>query len=138
MKAAPVLLSIKPKFSDLIFDGKKTVELRRVIPSEISVNSKVIIYASNPEKSIVGTARICKIEKLNVTDLWNEISDLACVDFEFFKSYFFGKEYGYALFLKEAKRFPVSFSLSTLRDRLNFRPPQSFLYPSADLLNAIR
>lgn len=138
MKAAPVLISIKPKFADLIFEGQKTVELRRVIPSEISINSEVIIYASNPEKSIVGTARVCKILKLSVADLWEQISHLACVDSKFFKSYFIGKDYGYALFLKEAKRFPVSHPLSALRDRLNFRPPQSFLYPSADLLDAIR
>lgn len=138
MSETPVLLSIKPKFANLIFDGEKTVELRRVVPSEISINSEVIIYASNPEKSIVGTARVCKILKLSVADLWEQINHLACVDFTFFSSYFTGKDHGYALFLKDARRLPVSYPLSLLRDRLNFRPPQSFLYPSADLLDAIR
>lgn len=134
----PILLSIKPKFADLIFSGHKTVELRRVIPSEIAENSEMIIYASNPQKSIVGKAKVEKVRKLKINDLWNEIGHLACVDFEYFMEYFSGKEYGYAIFLKSAKKYSDTYSLSTLRQRLNFRPPQSFLYPSKELLEAIK
>ena len=48
-----ILMSIKPKFAQLILQGKKTVEIRRT-NIKATKGDKVAIYASSPQKQIVG------------------------------------------------------------------------------------
>jgi predicted transcriptional regulator len=134
----PVLLSIKPEYVERIFSGEKTVELRRVVPKSLSINSELIIYSTSPEKCIVGKARLKKITRLPVTRLWDEIKNCAGIERKAFFSYFEGKSHGYALFLTKVKQFSHAFPLSGLRESLNFTPPQSFMYPSSDLLKVLQ
>lgn len=134
----PVLLSIKPEYVERIFSGEKTVELRRVVPKSVTPNSDLIIYSTSPEKSIVGRAKIEKIERLPVAKLWNEIKDCAGIERKAFFAYFEGKSHGYALFLTKVKQFTHAYPLSGLRENLNFTPPQSFMYPSSELLKVIQ
>jgi predicted transcriptional regulator len=134
----PVLLSIRPEYVELIFSGAKTVELRRVVPRAVLPNSELIIYSTSPQKSIVGKARIARIERMPVSRLWNEIRHCAGINRKSFFAYFEGKSYGYALFLTKITQFPHSYHLSGLRENLKFTPPQSFMYPSTELLQAIQ
>ena len=46
MKA--VLLSIKPKYCELIADGRKTIELRKTIPKQLKPPFKCYIYCTKP------------------------------------------------------------------------------------------
>ena len=47
-----VLLSIHPEFADRIFDGSKTIELRRIsLPPELK---HVVVYSTAPVMKIVG------------------------------------------------------------------------------------
>lgn len=134
----PVLLSIKPEYVELIFSGTKTVELRRVVPRSVLPNSDLIIYSTSPQKSIVGKARIQRIERMPVARLWSEIRDCAGINRKSFFAYFEGKSYGYALFLTKVAQFTHSYHLSGLRENLKFTPPQSFMYPSTELLQVIQ
>src|ERR1044071_4497734 len=111
----PVLLSIKPEYVELIFSGAKTVELRRVVPRSVLPNSDLIIYSTSPQKSIVGKARIEKIERMPVSRLWNKIRHCAGIDRKAFFAYFEGKSHGYALFLTKVKQFTHYYHLSGLR-----------------------
>jgi len=133
----PVLLSIKPEYVELIFSGAKTVELRRVVPRSVLPNSELIIYSTSPKQSIVGKAKIEKIEKMPVAKLWSEIKHCAGINRKSFFTYFGGKSYGYAIFLTKVTQFTHSYPLSSLRETLKFSPPQSFLYPSTELLQVI-
>src|SRR5262249_3864527 len=66
----PLLLSLRPRFAQLILAGGKTVELRRR-----SVNAPpgtlVILYASSPTMAIVGTARLRDVQVLDIESAWN-------------------------------------------------------------------
>ncbi len=41
---ADVLMAFKPKWAQLILDGRKTVECRRVMPKSLQVGDKVWMY----------------------------------------------------------------------------------------------
>ena len=51
-----ILLSIKPKYAELILNGKKTIELRKTQPKEDV--EWVYLYATAPVKKIVGRIKI--------------------------------------------------------------------------------
>lgn len=137
-KKTSVLISIKPEFVDLIFSGEKTVELRRVVPKEMSEKSYLIIYSTSPEKCIVGRVRVKKVHKLPVKTLWKELGSKTGITYAHFLDYFSGKEYGYGLAIDKVERFSRSVPLQELKKALNFTPPQSFMYPSSDLLEALQ
>ena len=132
-----ILISIKPKYVALIFSGVKTVELRRVLPKSLPDNSEVIIYESSPTKSIVGKARIKNIEEQPINKLWKELGHRTGISFEYFKEYFNGKDKGYGLVLDKIEKFPAPYSLGYLRDKINFSPPQSYMYTTPDRLKII-
>lgn len=136
-KKLSILISIKPIYVDLIFNGNKTVELRRVLPKNLPNNSEVIFYASSPIKSIVGKARIKNIDEQPIDKLWKTLGHKTGVTFEYFKEYFKGKDTGYGLTLHKIEEFPNPYPLCSLRDTLNFSPPQSFMYTPCDLIGII-
>ena len=53
----PLLLSLKPRYADLIFAGRKKAELRRRIASGIE-GRDAFIYVSSPVKQLRGGFRI--------------------------------------------------------------------------------
>ncbi|MCU7226363.1 ASCH domain-containing protein, partial [Acinetobacter bohemicus] len=59
-----IVLSIKPQFTNLILEGKKTIELRTKIGKKFSNNADLIIYSSSPVKAIVAIAKVHKIQNL--------------------------------------------------------------------------
>ena len=46
----PLLLSLKPRYADLVFDGLKKVELRRRSPKNMK-GRDVFIYVTNPVRN---------------------------------------------------------------------------------------
>lgn len=132
-----ILLSIKPEFVDLIFNGQKTVELRRVVPKDVSTETEIIIYASSPTQCIVGKAAIKKVEAHPVELLWSKIGHMTGITFDHFLEYFNGREIGFGLVLGNVERFSTPYHLNSLREQLDFYPPQSYMYTSPDLLKLI-
>lgn len=132
-----ILLSIKPEFVDLIFSGQKTVELRRVVPKNVSIETEIIIYASSPTQCIVGRATVKKVEAHPLEQLWTKIGHKSGITFDYFLEYFNGKDIGYGLVLKDIERFTNPYHLTSLREQLDFYPPQSYMYTSPELLEII-
>ena len=56
MKTEPLLLSLKPCYADLVFQGLKKAELRRRIPCV--ENRDVFIYVSSPVRCLRGGFRV--------------------------------------------------------------------------------
>ena len=52
MDTRPLLLSLKPRYADLVFRGLKTAELRRRIP--YVENRDVFVYVSSPVRRLRG------------------------------------------------------------------------------------
>lgn len=122
-----VLLSIKPKYADLILAGTKQVELRRSWPSnDIGV---MIIYSSAPVQRLVGMAFIDRVEECKFDELWGIAKENGGgVTHAELKNYVTGKNTAFGVMIKSVK---VADELVDPKELFpDFTPPQSFLYLS--------
>jgi predicted transcriptional regulator/DNA-binding XRE family transcriptional regulator len=133
-----VILSIKPTYSKKIFQGIKTIELRRRFPLSGAEGATAYIYSTSPEMALVGTAKIDNVERLTLPALWKKHGKSASIQKSAFEEYFRGLEEGFALSLSDPRRFSRPLDLPELRERFGFKAPQSFLYAKADLQKALR
>lgn len=122
-----VLLSIKPKYADLILAGTKKVELRRSWPSnDIGV---MVIYSSSPVQRLIGLAYIDHVNETDVDGLWKLASDFGGgVTHEELVEYFAGKKTAYGIMIKNTKTAECAVDPKDIFP--DFTPPQSFLYLS--------
>lgn len=120
-----VLLSIKPKYADLILAGTKTVELRRSWPSsDIGV---MVIYSSAPVQRLTGLALINEIKECDFEMLWS-VSQAhgGGVTYEELSEYVDNKKVSYGVML--GKVLPAEVPIDPKVLFLNFTPPQGFMY----------
>lgn len=114
-----VLMSIRPEYSDAIFAGTKTVELRRRRPS-FAAGTRVLVYSTSPTKQVDGLFEVGDVLAAEPAALWDLVRDRAGVDRETYDSYFAGCEFAYAIEVVDPQRVPpVS---------LPMRPPQSYQF----------
>jgi len=97
-----VLLSIKPQFAKLIFEGTKKFEFRKAIFKNNKIKT-VIVYASSPMQMVIGEFEIETIINEELTDLWELTKHHAGIDEDYFYQYFAQKKEGYAIQLKSQK-----------------------------------
>lgn len=119
-----VLLSIKPEFANKIFDGTKKFEFRKSIFKNKDVKT-IVVYASSPVQQVIGEFEIEKILNLDLDTLWSLTQDFSGISEDFFYDYFSDKEAGYAIKIKNVKRYHEP---KNLREEFNLFPPQSFAY----------
>lgn len=132
-----LIISIHPRYSEKILEGKKTVELRRRFPISTAKGTRVYIYSTSPVMAIVGCAEISEIIKLPIQNIWKKYSKSAFIKKQDFDIYFSGLNEGFALELKSAQTFEKPVSLKELRERFNFTPPQSFIYVKQEIRRAL-
>lgn len=123
-----LFISIKPEFVEKIFNGIKTIELRKSAP-KIKKNDLIIIYSTSPVMSVIGTCRVSDIILLNPRELWDNYNDKMGIDKKRYYDYFEEKEIAVGIFLKDVKRIDPVIPLSKLRATFhNFHPPQTYRY----------
>jgi len=119
-----VLLSIRPEFASKIFDGSKRYEYRRVIFKNQEVN-RVIVYASDPVKRIIGEFEIEDILHDEPQMLWVKTKNHAGISERMFFEYFTNKSKGYAIKVKTTRMYDDPLPLNSF---MVSSPPQSFMY----------
>jgi predicted transcriptional regulator len=119
-----VLLSIKPKYAERIFDGEKRYEFRKVIFKNTSVSSAVV-YVTQPVGLIMGEFEIQDILCYPVDDLWELTKEYAGISRRVFYDYFRQKQVGYAIQIGKVYRYPKPLPLTETPLR---KAPQSFSY----------
>ena len=119
-----VLLSIKPEFANLIFEGKKRFEFRRSIFKNQSVKT-IVVYASSPMQRVIGEFEIETILKADLETLWARTRQYAGIEEGYFYKYFGDKEHGFAIEIKNTQKYITPLCL---KEHFNLHPPQSFLY----------
>ena len=92
----PLIISLKPCYADLVFEGLKKVELRRRIASGLS-DRDVFIYVSSPVREVRGGFRVGQVWEGSPDAVWQKVSELATVDRQDFDAYFQGQTVAYAL-----------------------------------------
>ena len=120
-----ILLSVKPKFADLIVDGSKLVELRRTVPAQTV--GTIAIYSSSPVQAIVALADVRETIEASPTKLWAIAKDngggLTRAEL---MDYFDSKRTGFAIMLQNVR----VYEKPVLPTKI-FKPfsaPQSFRY----------
>lgn len=120
-----VLLSIKPKYSDLILSSKKSVEFRRSWAREDV--GLIVIYASSPQQRLVATVLVEEVVHTSPSKLWEYCrSHGGGLTRRELLDYFSGKPKGYAVILGTVKKLRKPIDPGLLIE--NFSPPQSFRY----------
>jgi predicted transcriptional regulator len=117
------LLSIKPVFAELIFEGSKKYEFRKLVFKH-DVKT-IVVYASSPVKKVIGEFEVEYILTEDIKNLWKKTKTDAGISKEYFLEYFYNKEIGHAIKIKNAKLYKKP---KCLKQDYNLYPPQSFLY----------
>ncbi|MNH14629.1 ASCH domain protein [compost metagenome] len=120
-----VLLSIKPKYADLILAGTKRVELRRSWPSnDVGV---MVLYSSAPIQKLVGVAFIDRIEECDFESLWTLANtNGGGVTYDELKAYTKGKKTAFGVMINRVKVADTQVDPKEIFP--SFTPPQSFMY----------
>jgi predicted transcriptional regulator len=123
-----LFMSLRPRFAELLLDGAKTVELRRVRPA-VDAGALVLLYAASPTKALVGMGRIAAIETASADEIWKTHGPSTGVTQEEYEDYFAGAKEAVAISLRDVQRLDEPKPLPELREASEgFRPPQSFRY----------
>jgi predicted transcriptional regulator len=129
MAGKAIVLSTKPQYADLILNGKKTVELRRVKPKYLDSGSLVLIYASSPVKAMVGAFSVNSVVEKPLDSLWEDVKSESGISYDEFKRYFEGINKGIGIFINECWKLATPITLDFFKKKCqSFTPPQSFRY----------
>ena len=125
---APLLLSLRPRYADLVFEGLKRAELRRRFARRAE-NRAVIIYVTSPVQEIRGGFRVERVWRGSPEDIWAEVSEMAGVEKNDFDAYYRGRKIAYALEIADVWQYASPIGLSSLRESFDdFVVPQSWRY----------
>ena len=124
----PLMLSLKPCFSDLVFEGRKRIELRRRAPSDIN-GRDIFVYVSSPVMELRGGFRVGEVWSGTPAEIWSKVEEGAGVNKCDFDDYFAGQSVAHALEITEVWKCANPVSLSSLRRWFkDFVVPQSWRY----------
>ncbi|MCM1099788.1 MAG: ASCH domain-containing protein [Clostridium sp.] len=93
-----MLLSINPEFVTSILQGKKLYEYRKFRCRDDV--DKIIIYATAPQKQVVGEAEIASILEDDLLTVWHQTKKYSGITYKFFRKYYKGKKVAVAYQLK--------------------------------------
>jgi predicted transcriptional regulator len=123
-----VLMSIKPAYADMIFQGRKTIELRRVCP-KICKGDIVLVYVSGPRMALVGGFEVEGVVCESPSKLREHHLHSSGVSKVIFDAYFSDSQTAYGIQIGRTWQFDKPAELHALRKRKGgFRPPQSYRY----------
>lgn len=130
VESMDAIISIKPKYAEMIFNGEKDCGLRRVVPKKEV--DKYYIYASSPICKVVGyftvyyTMSCDTVEELYEHVLTCDLSTgITC---EEFVQYFNGSKECGLLFIRKV----VGIEHKTLNDFGIKRAPQNYCYTKGE------
>lgn len=130
MNKKVLILSIKPQYVEQIFNGSKTIELRKSLPSA-KVGDTIIVYSTVPIKAIVG---ICKIDNIIIEtpeNIWLKYSNKLGISYKDFWEYYKNSNKSVGIFISIICKFELRIPLSDIKKiHPSFHPPQCFKYIS--------
>lgn len=118
-----ILLSIKPEYSKLIFEGTKKYEFRKHLPQKKV--DKIIVYSSSPDQMIIGEVSVIETLSMKPSPLWELTKKEAGISRAKFREYFHGCNEAHAYKLGD---FILYGNPKTLKELGLKQAPQSFVY----------
>ena len=124
----PILLSVKPRFADLIFNGLKEAELRRRFIQNAK-DRDVFVYVTSPVRTLRGGFRVGHVWHGTPANIWNEVHHMAQVKKREFDEYYGDCSVVYALRITDVWEYNKPMNFQTLKRQLSeFVVPQSWRY----------
>lgn len=132
-----LLLSVKPRYTDKLLSGEKTIELRRIRP-KIEPGDVILLYATAPVFQVVGICHVSKILLGSPEAMWSRVGRGAAISRTEYDRYFNGAARAIGIVVERPARLAECLSLGELRKHApGFMPPQSYRYLSG-LQRALR
>ncbi len=125
---------IKPVYSERIFSGEKTFELRKKLPN--SDVAYILVYSTVPVGKVVGYAKVKALHRKSPGELWRMVACHAGISEEDYKVYFDGAECACAIEIESVKKFVRPFPVSDIAS--DFTIPQSFCYLDNAVFNRLK
>lgn len=123
-----ILISLKPKYADHVFDGAKTVELRKR-RLHVDPGTRIWIYATAPAAAIRGYANLVHIETASPSQIWRTLGSQTGISKDEFEAYFETCEVAHALVLSDVMQMKRALPLTRIRKAVNdFQPPQFYCH----------
>ena len=123
-----LLLSIRPQYSEKIFSGEKSTELRRLRPA-VEAGDLVLVYTSAPSCEMTGAFLVRAVDDGTPETLWQTVRNSCGLTRQQYDDYFRGSKKAYAIGIERAWRLESPFKLAHIRNRsVQFHPPQSYRY----------
>lgn len=125
--ASDLLVSMRPKYAQKILTGSKVVEIRKKFSAKW-VGRRAVLYASNPEKALVGEATIRSVSHGSPSQIWNQFGSSIGCSFEEFSLYVGNATKINAIELDEVYPYKEPIPLTQISHLLQkeLRPPQSY------------
>lgn len=124
-----LLLSIRPRFAQLILSGQKTIEVRRVAPRNVEPGKLILIYASGPERALWGMCFLDGVSIGQPETIWRKLGKETGLRKKDFVDYLQGAKVAVALHVAKPVAFSRPIPLEEIRGKWSaFQPPQSFSY----------
>ena len=132
VRSQPLLLSLKPRYADLIFRGDKLAELRRRIAPDMD-NRAVYVYVSSPVCALRGGFRVERVWNGTPEDVWDSVRRHVGMDKRDYDAYYSGSRIACALKIADVWEYRRPARLERLRTRFpGFVAPQSWRYATVE------
>ena len=118
-----ILLSIKPEYSNRIFNGTKKYEFRKHLAKKDV--DKIIVYSSSPEQRVIGEVNVIETLSMKPSPLWELTKKDAGISRAKYRTYFKGCKNAYAYKLGEFLKYDTPKTLIEFGIK---QPPQSSIY----------
>ena len=123
-----LFISVKPIYAQKILSREKSIEWRKLKP-KVSAGDYIIIYASGPQKAVVGFGLMKRAMVTTPQEMWNSHSKNLGIDKESFSDYYAGKSKAIGIEIDSVRSLTTPIPLSKLRDiDASFAPPQLYRY----------
>jgi predicted transcriptional regulator len=119
---------VRPRFSDALLNGTKTVEMRRR-SMRFHAGTLCLLYASSPTRSLTGALRVARIDHGTPEELWRRHGPCTALTRDEYDAYLDGRSTACALLVAAVIPFNAPVPLAELRRRSDaFVAPQSYRF----------
>jgi predicted transcriptional regulator len=123
-----LVVSIKPEFAEKIFNGTKSIELRKSTP-DVSSGDMMVIYCTDPVKAVLGICLVKEVLKLTPSQMWKKYSQKLGIDQKRYKEYYENSNVAVGIVLTSICKLEKNVSLTAIKKMFPFfQPPQTFRY----------
>ena len=136
MAHAPFLFSLHPRWAAAVFDGTKTLEVRKRFLSDSAFPAMAAVYATGPGGGVVGLLRATGQRRVDRAALEGPLAQATQVPSDLLDTYLGGQETATVVALARPTRFTQALSLDGLR-ALGHTPPQLATFVKPEAWNAL-